>query len=173
MEEAGEKAGEGDWARELYSKDAEPSDAFAPTHYSITASTCHSIAHRALSRARSHASPFTWAGRRRGGAMMLGPLVNGSSQTAAPFKFPFIVLLRHGRGAIFNLQPSSCSSPPSTSILVANFIPLQLQSSLPTSSLVAANFNPRRHSNCKPHRCAISSILLDRRHGVLEAAAAR
>jgi hypothetical protein len=73
--------------------------------------------------------------------MMSGPLVNGSSQTAAPFQFTFIGLL-HGQGAIFNLQPSS-SSPPSTSILVANFIPLQLQSSLPTSSLVA-NFNPRR-----------------------------
>jgi hypothetical protein len=58
-------------------------------------------------------------------------------QTAAPFQFPFIILLQHGRGAIFNLQPSSCSSPPSTSILVANFVPLQLQSSLPTSSLVA------------------------------------
>jgi hypothetical protein len=80
--------------------------------------------------------------------MMSGPLVNGSSQTATPFQFPFVVLLRHGRGAIFNLQPSS-SSPPSTSILVANFIPLQLQSSLPTSSLVAVNFNPRRHSNSK------------------------
>jgi hypothetical protein len=46
-------------------------------------------------------------------------------QTAAPFQFPFIILLQHGRGAIFNLQPSS---PPSTSILVA------------TSSLF--NFNP-------------------------------
>jgi hypothetical protein len=75
--------------------------------------------------------------------MMSGPLVNGTSQTAAPFQFPFIVLLRHGRGAIFNLQPSS-SSLPSTSILVTNFIPLQLQSpgqlhpsSPPTSSLVA------------------------------------
>jgi hypothetical protein len=94
---------------------------------------------------------------------MLGPLVNGSSQTVAPFQFPFIILL-HGRGAFFNLQPSLPSStsilvanfiprrlqlqpslPSSTSILVANFIPrrLQLQSSLPTSSLVA-NFNPRR-----------------------------
>jgi hypothetical protein len=73
--------------------------------------------------------------------MMSGQLVNGSSQTAAPFQFPFIVLL-HGRGAIFNLQPSS-SSPPSTSILVANFIPFQLQSSLQPSSLVA-NFNPHR-----------------------------
>jgi hypothetical protein len=105
--------------------------------------------------------------------MMSGPLVNGSSQTAAPFQFPFIVLLRHGRGVIFNLQPSSCSSPPSISILVANFIPLQLQYSLPTSSLVAANFNPRRHSNSKPRRCAISSILLDGRRGVLEADAGR
>jgi hypothetical protein len=105
--------------------------------------------------------------------MMSGPLVNGNSQIASPFQFPFIVLLRHGRGTIFNLQPSSCSSPPSTSILVANFIPLQLQSSVPTSSLVATNFNPRRHSNSKPHRCAISSILLDGYRGVLEAAAAR
>jgi hypothetical protein len=75
-------------------------------------------------------------------------------QTAAPFQLPIIVLLRHGRGATFNLQPSS---PPSTSILVTNFIPLQLQYSLPTLALVAANFNRRRHSNSKPHRCAISS----------------
>jgi hypothetical protein len=85
--------------------------------------------------------------------MMLGPLVNGSSQTEAPFQFPIIVLLRHGRG---HLQPST---------LVASFnfnphrhfIPLQLQSSLLTLFLVVTNFNPRRHSNSKPHRCAISS----------------
>jgi hypothetical protein len=75
--------------------------------------------------------------------------------------------------------PSSTFNPrarclaPSTSILVANFIPLQLQSSLPTSTLVAANFNTRRHSNSKPHRCAISSLLLDGRCGVLDAAATR
>jgi hypothetical protein len=62
--------------------------------------------------------------------MISGPLVNVSSQTAVPFQFPFIVLLRHVRGAIFNLQPSS-SSPRSL---------LQLQSSSPTSSLF--NFNP-------------------------------
>jgi hypothetical protein len=37
------------------------------------------------------------------GAMMLGPLVSGNSQTAAPFQFPFIVL--HGRGAFFNFNP--------------------------------------------------------------------
>jgi hypothetical protein len=85
--------------------------------------------------------------------MMSGPLLNGSNQTAAPFQFPFIVLLRHGRGAIFNLQPSSSSPgtfnfnphrqlhPSSTSILLANFIPRrrQLQPSSPfkfqTSSL--------------------------------------
>jgi hypothetical protein len=86
--------------------------------------------------------------------MMSGPLVNGSSQTAAPFQFPFIVLL-HGRGAFFNLQPSS---PSSTSILIANFIPRHLQrpSSLPTSSLVA-NFNSRRLSISKPRHFSISS----------------
>jgi hypothetical protein len=107
--------------------------------------------------------------------MMLGPLVNGSSQTATPFQFPFICFIttwprRH-------LQPSTlelvASLAPSTSILVANFIPLQLQSSLTTSSVVAANFNPRRHSNSKPRRSAISSILLDGRHSVLDAAAVR
>jgi hypothetical protein len=75
--------------------------------------------------------------------------------------------------------PSSTFNPrarrlaPSTSILVANFIPLQLQSSLSTSFLVTANFNPRRHSNSKPRRCAIFSLLLDGRRGVLDAAAAR
>jgi hypothetical protein len=95
----------------------------------------------------THRLSVTW--EEGAGAMMSGPLVNGSSQTAAPFQFPFIVLL-HGQGAFFNfnphrllqLQPSSSSS---TSILVANFIPrrLQLQPSLPTSSLIA-NFNPHR-----------------------------
>jgi hypothetical protein len=87
--------------------------------------------------------------------MMSGPLVNDSSQTAAHFQFPFIVLL-HGCGAFFNLQPSS---PTSTSILVANFIPrrLQLQSSSPTSTLIAFNFNPRRFSISKPRHFSISS----------------
>jgi hypothetical protein len=75
--------------------------------------------------------------------------------------------------------PSSTFNPrarrlaPSTSILVSNFIPLQLQSYLPTSPLVATYFNPRRHSNSKPRRYAISSLLLDGRCGVLDAAAAR
>jgi hypothetical protein len=47
------------WLQDLIHQDAEPSGASAPTHYSITASTCHSIAHRAPSRARSHASPLS------------------------------------------------------------------------------------------------------------------
>jgi hypothetical protein len=65
-------------------------------------------------------------------AMMSCTLVNGSSQTAAPFQFPFIVLL-HGRGALFNFNPRRLlqlqshrqlhPSSPSTSIFVANFIP--------------------------------------------------
>jgi hypothetical protein len=70
--------------------------------------------------------------------MMSGPLVNDSSHTAAPFQFPFVVLLRHGRGAIFNLQPSS-SSPRSF-----NFNPSRQHHSSSTSILLA-NFIPRRH----------------------------
>jgi hypothetical protein len=75
--------------------------------------------------------------------------------------------------------PSSTFNPqarrlaPSTSILVANFIRLQLQSSLPTSSLVATNFNPRRHSNSKPFAVLFPPILLDGYRSVLDAAAAK
>jgi hypothetical protein len=102
--------------------------------------------------------------------MMSGPLVNGSSKTATHFQFPFIVLLRHCRGVIFNLQPSS-SSPPSTSILVANFIPLQFNSpcqlhpSSPTSTLVAFQIP-------NPVDVLFPPLLLDGR-GVLDAAATR
>jgi hypothetical protein len=102
--------------------------------------------------------------------MMSGPLVNGSSQTAAPFQFPFIVLLRHGQGAIFNLQPSS---PPSTSILVAtssllNFNPpFQLHpSSPPTSTLVTFQFLNLIDVLFPP-------LLLDDARGVLDADAVR
>jgi hypothetical protein len=72
-----------------------------------------------------------------------------------------------------SFNPRAHRLAPSTSILVANFIPLQLQYSLPTSYLVTANFNPLRHSNSKPRRCAISSLLLDGRRGVLDAIAAK
>jgi hypothetical protein len=99
---------------------------------------------------------FQLRGKEKGRGNDVGPTCHCSSQIAVPFQFSFNYLLRHGRGAIFKIQPSS-SSRPLTSILIANFIPLQLQSSLPTSSLVAANFNDRHHSNSKPRRCAISS----------------
>jgi hypothetical protein len=102
--------------------------------------------------------------------MMSGPLVNSNSQTATPFQFPFIVLLRHGRGAIFNLQPSL---PTSTSILVAtsslfNFNPpSQLHlSSPPTSTLVAFQFLNLVDVLFPP-------LLLDDVRGVLDDAAAR
>jgi hypothetical protein len=88
---------------------------------------------------------FHLHGKEKGWGNVSGPLVNGSSQTVVPFQFPFIVLLRHGRGATFNPQPSSSSPrsfnfnprrqlhPFSASILLANFIPrrCQLQPSLP------------------------------------------
>jgi hypothetical protein len=102
--------------------------------------------------------------------MMSSPLVNDSIQTAAPFQFPFIVLLRHGRGAIFNLQPSS---PPSTSILVAtsslfNFNPpcQHHPSSLPTSTLIAFQF-------LNPVTVLFPPLLLDDARGVHDDAAAR
>jgi hypothetical protein len=105
-----------------------------------------------------------------GRAMMSGPLVNDSSQTAVPFRFPFIVLLRHGRGAIFNLQPSS---PPSTSILIAtsslfNFNPpFQLHPlSPPTSTFVAIQIP-------NPVTVLFPPLLLDDARGVLDAATAR
>jgi hypothetical protein len=104
--------------------------------------------------------------------MMSGPLVNGSSQTAAPFNFHLLFYYDMAEAPTSTFNPRACHLAPSTSMLVANFIPLQLQSSLPTLSLVTANFNPRRHSNFKPRRCAISSILLDGCRGVLDAAAA-
>jgi hypothetical protein len=92
-------------------------------------------------------------------------------QIAAPFQFPFIILLRHGRGAIFKLQPSS---PPSTSILVAtsslfNFNPpCELHpSSLPTSTLVTIQIP-------NPVDVLFPPLLLDDAYGVvLDVAAAR
>jgi hypothetical protein len=89
------------------------------------------------------------------------PLVNGNSQTAAPFQFPFIVLL-HGRGTFFNFNPRRLlqlqSSSPTSSLVAFNFNPrCQLHSSLPTSTLISFNFNPRRLSISKPRRFSISS----------------
>jgi hypothetical protein len=75
--------------------------------------------------------------------------------------------------------PSSTFNPrarrlaPSTSILVAKFIPLQLQSSLPTSSLIAANSTLVAIQIPNPVTVLFPPILLDGRRGVLDAAAAR
>jgi hypothetical protein len=92
-------------------------------------------------------------------------------QTAAPFQLPFIILLRHGRGTIFNLQPSS---PPSTSILVAtsslfNFNPpYQLHPSLPPTPTLIAIKIPN------PVVVLFPPLLLDDSCGVvLDAIAAR
>jgi hypothetical protein len=75
--------------------------------------------------------------------MMSGPLVNGSSQTTAPFQFhlllyydmaeaPSLTLNPRAR-RLLQLQSSSPLHPSSTSILLANFIPRrrQLQPSSP------------------------------------------
>jgi hypothetical protein len=140
MEEVGEsKGGRGSYIDKMWNRQAPlppPTTPLLPVH----ASRLRTRLHFRRKTVQNHVSPFNYAGRRRGEAIMPGPLVNGSSQTVNPFQFPFIDLL-HGRGAFFNFQPSS---PSSTSILIANFIPrrLQLQSSLPTSSLVT-NFNTR------------------------------
>jgi hypothetical protein len=68
---------------------------------------------------------LNYAGRRtKGRAMMSGPLVNSSSQTAAPVQFPFFFYYMAE-------VPSSTFNPRHL---------LQLQSSSPTSSLF--NFSP-------------------------------
>jgi hypothetical protein len=124
-------------------------------------------------------------------AMMSGPLVNGSSQNAIPFQFPFIVLL-HGRGTFFNFDTRHLlqlqSSPPTSSLIAFNFNPhrLQLQLLSPSTSILVANFIPRRH--LQPSSPSTSTLvafrisnpvtflfppLLPDARGVLDAAAAR
>jgi hypothetical protein len=115
---------------------------------------------------------FHLGGKEKGRGNDVGPTCQRQQPNCGAFSISIYCFITTWPRAIFNLQPSS-SLPPSTSILVANFIPLQLQSSLPTSFLVTANFNPRCHSNFKPRRCAISSIFLDGRCSVLDAAAVR
>jgi hypothetical protein len=114
---------------------------------------------------------FRLGGKEKGRGNDVGPTCQQQQPNCGAFSISIYCFITTWLRCRLQLQPSSCSSPPSTSILVANFIPLQLQYSLPTSSLVAANFNPRRHSNSKPRRCAISSILLDGRRSVLDASA--
>jgi hypothetical protein len=102
--------------------------------------------------------------------MMLGPLINSSSPIAGPFQFAFIVLL-HGRGTFFNFNPRRLlqhqSSLPSTSILVANFIPRhQLQPSSPSTSTLVAFHIPN------PVIFLFPPLLLHAR-GVVDAATSR
>jgi hypothetical protein len=57
---------------------------------------CNSIVHWAPFWAQNDPKPcvaFQLRGKEKGGAMMSGPLVNGSNQTVVPFQFPFIILL--------------------------------------------------------------------------------
>jgi hypothetical protein len=76
--------------------------------------------------------------------MMSGPLVNSSNQTAAPFHFHLLFYYDMAEAPSSTFNPRAHRLAPSTSILVANFIPLQLQSSFQihpsspqTSTLVA------------------------------------
>jgi hypothetical protein len=82
------------------------------------------------------------------GAMMSGPLINGSSQTVAPFQFPFIVL--DGRVAFFYFQTLLPSIQPSSPF---NF------------NLVAFQFP-------NPVAFPFPPLILDG-HGVLDATAVR
>jgi hypothetical protein len=115
---------------------------------------------------------FHLGGKEKGRANDVGPSCQRQQQNCGAFSISIYCFITtwprcHLQPSTLELLVASFNFNPS-----ANFIPLQLQSSLPTSSLVAANFNPRRHSNSKPHHCAISSILLNGRCGVLDAAAA-
>jgi hypothetical protein len=149
------KAGEGDWRGSYIDKTWNRQGLYPHPLLHYCQYVPLDCASGSVSGAKPHVA-FHLRGKEKGRGNDVGPTCQQQQPNCVPFQFPFIILLRHGRGAIFNLQPSS-SSPLSTSILVANFIPLQLQSSLPTSSLVTANFNPRRYSNSKPRCCAISS----------------
>jgi hypothetical protein len=102
------------------------------------------------------------------GAMMLGPLVNGRSQTAMPFQFPLLFYYMAEAPSststlisFFNFNPHCQlhpSSPLTSTLITFNFNPCcQHHPSSPTSILVTFNFNPRRLSISKPRRFSISS----------------
>jgi hypothetical protein len=92
---------------------------------------------------QNHVSPFNYAGRRRG----RGNDVRSTHQRQQPScdASSISIYCFTWSRRLLQLEPSS---PSSTSILVANFIPRhQLQPSPPsTSTLIAFNFNPRHLS---------------------------
>jgi hypothetical protein len=109
---------------------------------------------------QNHASPFNYEGI-GAGSMMSGPLINCSSETAAPFQFQFIVFL-HGRGAFSNFNHCHLlqlqSSPQTSSLVTFNLNPrCQLHPSSSTSTRVAFSCNPHRLSIYKPCHFSISS----------------
>jgi hypothetical protein len=102
------------------------------------------------------------------GAMMLGPLVNRSSQLRRLFNFHLLFYYMAEAPSststlitffIFNPRRQLHLLSPSTSTLAAfNFNPrCQLHPTSPTSTLIAFNFNPRGLSISKPRRFSIYS----------------
>jgi hypothetical protein len=92
---------------------------------------------------------------------MSGPLVNGSSQTAAPFQFHLLFYyMAEAPSSTFNpdrLLQLQFSSPIS-SLVAFNFNPrCHLHPLSPTLTLVTFNFNPHHLSISKPRRFSISS----------------
>jgi hypothetical protein len=167
------KAGEGDWARKLYIEKTRnrqaplppPTTPLLPVHATrLHIGLC-------LGRKATRRLSIMREGEGAGQRCRAHLSTAATMQTAAPFQFRFIVLLRHDRGAIFNLQPSS---PPSTSIRVATsslFIfnpPCQLHPlSPPTSTLVAIQIP-------NPINVLFPPLLLDdARSVVLDAAAVK
>jgi hypothetical protein len=167
------KAGEGDWARELYIDKMRNRQAHLhpPTTPLLLVHVTRLRIRLHLGSKATRRLSITWEGEGAGQSFRAHLSTAAAMQTAAPFQLPFIILLRHGRGTIFNLQPSS---PPSTSILVAtsslfNFNPpYQLHPSLPPTPTLIAIKIPN------PVVVLFPPLLLDDSCGVvLDAIAAR
>jgi hypothetical protein len=139
------KAGEGDWVREFYWQDAEPSGASTPP-------TTPLVQVRAIrlriglrcGRKTTHRLSITWEGE-GAGQWCRAHLSMAEAKLQGLFSFHLLFYyMAEAPSSTFNprrllqLQSSSPLHPSSTSIHLANFI-------------------PRCLSISKPHRCAISS----------------
>jgi hypothetical protein len=89
---------------------------------------------------QNHTSPFNYEGRRCRGNDV-GPTRQLQQPNCDAFSISIYYFITWP-GRLLQLQPSS---PSSTSIIAANFIPrhLQLQPSSPSTSILVANFIPR------------------------------